>query len=83
LVTLYTQPNCGPCTGAKAFLEASGVPYRVVDITQDHGAAERLRQNGFTGTPVVGYDGHLYTVDYLVQAVADIKAKLAGHYTTA
>lgn len=83
MVTLYTQPGCGPCAGAKAFLEASGVPYALIDVTRDHAAAERLRQNGFLTAPVVGYAGHLYTIDYLRQAVADARERMAAPYTTA
>lgn len=70
MVTLYTQPGCGPCVGAKTFLVASGLDFEVLDITTNADAADRLKRNGFTGTPVVGYRGHLYTVDRLRDIVA-------------
>lgn len=69
-ICLYTQPNCGPCVGAKAFLLASGADFITIDITMDAEAAARLKRNGFTGTPVVGYQGHLYTVDRLRDIIA-------------
>ena len=43
-VTLYTGENCGPCTAARNFLNARGIPYteRTVSTNEDIAALRRL-----------------------------------------
>lgn len=54
-VTLYSQPNCGPCMGVKGQLKRYGIPFTEVNIREDEKAAALLVSQGFTGTPVVQY----------------------------
>lgn len=51
MITLFTQPMCGPCIWAKRTLEKLGVQHQIIDIRQDETAAQRLMQLGATGTP--------------------------------
>jgi len=48
-VTLYVVPHCPLCEGARAWLDAHGVPYRERDVANDFGALRSMyrltRQN--------------------------------------
>lgn len=52
---LYTQPGCGPCIGLKRKLINDGHTFTEVNIREDAAAAERIRELGYTGTPVLEY----------------------------
>lgn len=56
-VTVYTQPGCGPCIGLTRRLDALGIDYDLRDIRVDESAADRVRELGYTGTPVVEHPG--------------------------
>lgn len=64
VVTLYTQPGCGPCVGVKSFLERSGIPFEIRDIRADEAALARVQELGYTGTPVIEHpEGHFKGYD--------------------
>ncbi|MGV9679201.1 glutaredoxin domain-containing protein [Nocardia sp. NPDC003482] len=52
-ITVYTKPQCAQCDATKRTLDSCGFAYRVVDVTQDPAARQRLRDMGFQGAPVV------------------------------
>lgn len=59
-VIVYSGPGCPACGTAKAYLRRLGVPFRVVDISHDQRAAERLfRRSGQMAVPQIDIDGHL------------------------
>lgn len=57
IVTLYSQPGCGPCVGVERFLEASNIPFEIRNIREDSDAAARVVELGYTGTPVIEHPG--------------------------
>lgn len=68
-VKLYSTPTCPYCRIAKDFLEKEGVPFRVVDVSEDAEAARELvDKSGQMGVPVmevgevmiVGFDKGAY-----------------------
>ena len=64
LVTLYSQPGCGPCVGVASYLKASGIAFEKRDITQDPEAHARVVELGYTGTPVIEHpEGHFKGYD--------------------
>lgn len=64
VVTLYSQPGCGPCVGVESFLKRSEIPYVKADITKDPAAYERVAALGYNGTPVIEHpDGHFKGYD--------------------
>lgn len=64
LVTLYSQPGCGPCVGVKSYLTRAEIPFEVRDVTQDEDALARLYELGYTGTPVIEHsEGHFKGYD--------------------
>ena len=52
-LTLYTLPSCMQCTLTKRALDNTGLPYNVIDLSQDDIAAEYVRSLGHTTAPVV------------------------------
>lgn len=68
-VRLYSTPTCPYCRMAKDFLEKEGVPFTVVDVSEDEAAArEMVDKSGQMGVPVmeventiiVGFDRGAY-----------------------
>ncbi|MCS7216919.1 MAG: glutaredoxin domain-containing protein [Candidatus Bipolaricaulaceae bacterium] len=59
-VIVYTTPTCPWCQMVKRYLEARGIPYTEVDVSQNYQAAlEMVRKSGQTGVPVVEIDGEI------------------------
>jgi len=58
-VTLYTAALCAYCSSAKRLLQKLAIPFREVDLTQDHDLRERLsRENGdYRTVPMVFVEG--------------------------
>ena len=52
-LTLYTLPSCMQCTLTKRALDNAGLPYNVIDLSQDDIAAEYVRSLGHTTAPIV------------------------------
>ncbi|MDQ2730990.1 MAG: glutaredoxin family protein [Armatimonadota bacterium] len=60
-ITVYTRRGCGFAQGLFGFINALGVPHRVVNIDLDPQAMERIKALGErTDTPFVDFgDGHI------------------------
>lgn len=52
-LTVYGADWCGDCRRAKRHLDAAGVSYRWVDLTQDRGAKRMLAAAGLRAIPVI------------------------------
>ncbi len=52
-VTVYTKPSCVQCNATYRDLDAKGVEYEVVDLTEDETALERVKALGYLEAPVV------------------------------
>ncbi len=52
-VTVYSKPACVQCTATTRALDAKGVSYDVVDLTQDDAAMARVTELGYRQAPVV------------------------------
>lgn len=55
-LVVYSKPNCGPCMATYRALDAKGIPYRVVDLSQDDAALEYVKDLGYAQSPVVVVD---------------------------
>ncbi|MGQ7786614.1 glutaredoxin family protein [Nesterenkonia sp. K-15-9-6] len=64
ILTLYGQPNCGPCRAITTKLERSDIEFTYRDVTEDHDARQRLLDLGYSGTPVIETpNGHFGGID--------------------
>lgn len=60
MITVYSKPDCVQCTATKRKLDALGIAYREVDLTQDAEAMASVTAWGYRQAPVVetGPDHH-------------------------
>ncbi|SFA79706.1 ribonucleoside-diphosphate reductase class Ib glutaredoxin subunit [Poseidonocella pacifica] len=52
-ITVYSKPACVQCTATTRALDAKGVPYEVIDLTEDAEAMARVQDLGYRQAPVV------------------------------
>lgn len=52
-ITVYSKPACVQCTATTRALEARGLNYRVIDLTEDVDAMSRVTELGYRQAPVV------------------------------
>lgn len=52
-VTVYTLPSCVQCEQTKKTLTKNGVPYEVVDLSENEEAYEMVKGLGYQSAPVV------------------------------
>ena len=52
-ITVYSKPACVQCTATTRALEAKGISFEVVDLTEDAQAMERVVSMGYRQAPVV------------------------------
>lgn len=52
-ITVYSKPACVQCTATTRALDARGLSYNVIDLTEDAQAMERVTALGYRQAPVV------------------------------
>jgi len=52
-ITVYSKPACVQCTATTRALDARGLSYHVVDLTEDANAMQRVQEMGYRQAPVV------------------------------
>lgn len=52
-ITVYSKPACVQCTATTRALEAKGLEYIVVDLTEDDTAMTHVSELGYRQVPVV------------------------------
>lgn len=52
-ITVFSKPDCVQCDGTYRALDKRGIDYKVVDLTQDDVALEKVRALGYMQAPVV------------------------------
>ena len=52
-ITVYSKPACVQCTATTRALDARGLSYDVIDLTEDAQAMERVQALGYRQAPVV------------------------------
>lgn len=83
LITVYSQPGCGPCVAVTRHLRKSGVGFEVRDVRQDEQAAQEVAALGYQGTPVVvagDMHTHGYRKDWLDQVIDAVRAEDADQH---
>ncbi|UPU15950.1 glutaredoxin-like protein [Stenotrophomonas virus Jojan60] len=53
MVTLLSQPGCGPCIAWKAAFKKYDIEFNERNVRNDPEAAALVRELGYSGTPVV------------------------------
>ena len=52
-ITVYTKPACVQCTATTRALDAKGLAYQIVDLTEDDAAMQLVTSLGYRQAPVV------------------------------
>ncbi|SIN84000.1 glutaredoxin-like protein NrdH [Vannielia litorea] len=52
-ITVYSKPACVQCTATTRALEARGLPFDVIDLTEDDDAMQMVQGLGYRQAPVV------------------------------
>jgi len=52
-ITVYSKPACVQCTATTRALEAKGISFDVIDLTEDAAAMEMVQGLGYRQAPVV------------------------------
>jgi len=52
-ITVYSKPACVQCTATTRALEARGLDYEVIDLTEDDAAMTQVSALGYRQVPVV------------------------------
>lgn len=55
-IVVYSKPRCVKCDWTYRQLDAKGIPYRVVDLTEEPDALEYVKELGYLEAPVVVVD---------------------------
>ena len=92
-VTLYTQSACVQCHATRKALERQGIPYGIVDLTDDPEARKYVVELGYSQVPVViagneHWSGFrpdrikaLSAPDHIPQTITDDDAARAAAFT--
>ena len=78
-VTLYTQPQCGPCGATRHAMESRGIPFEAIDVMDDDAALDAIKGLGYLTVPVVlVQDGHAaeHWGGFQLDRIADLAGKL-------
>ncbi|MBL3559648.1 glutaredoxin-like protein NrdH [Rhodovulum sulfidophilum] len=52
-IIVYSKPACVQCTATTRALEARGLPYELIDLTEDDTAFAHVSELGYRQLPVV------------------------------
>jgi len=52
-ITVYSKPACVQCTATTRALEAKGISFDLIDLTEDTAAMEMVQGLGYRQAPVV------------------------------
>lgn len=52
-ITVYSKPACVQCTATTRALQARGLNFEIIDLTEDDAAMELVTQLGYRQAPVV------------------------------
>lgn len=55
-LVVYSKPSCVQCTATYRALDSKGIPYRVVDLSENLDALEYVKDFGYGSAPVVVVD---------------------------
>lgn len=56
MVKMYTKPKCVQCNATYRKLEAEGIKYEVIDLSENPDAIEEIKELGYLQAPVVVVD---------------------------
>lgn len=75
MVTVYTKPSCVQCNATYRALDAKGIQYNVIDLSEDAAALEQVKALGYLQAPVVVTDED-HWAGFRPDLISDLAARL-------
>lgn len=72
MVTIYSKPGCVQCNATYRALDSKGKSYRIIDVSQDDAAMEKVKGLGYQQVPVI--------IPSFKQEVYDADGNRVGHW---
>ena len=77
-VKVYTQTNCKPCNDLKQWMDAVGVEYKAINISEDLAERDKIVNRGFMTTPITIIDEGTKEEKIYLGASNDLRKELAA-----
>lgn len=76
MVKVFTRPSCVQCTATYRALDAKGIEYEVIDVSEDAQALEEVKALGYLQAPVVIVDSDHWS-GFRPDKIEELAARLA------
>ena len=77
MVTVYTKPSCVQCNATYRAMDDKGIPYEVLDVTENQAALETVKDLGYMQAPVVVTEDDHWS-GFRPDKIAELASKLAA-----
>jgi glutaredoxin-like protein NrdH len=74
MITVYSKPNCMQCKMSYRVLDARGLAYQVIDVTESEAALEYVKELGYLAVPVVVVSEHDHWAGFQPDQLARVAA---------
>lgn len=75
-ITVYTKPSCVQCNATYRALDAKGIEYEILDLSEDPAALEHVKSLGYMSAPVVVTDEDHWS-GFRPDKIGELAARLA------
>lgn len=75
-VTVYTKPDCVQCSATFRALDAAGIEYETVDLTENANTLEKVKALGYLQAPVVVVDENDHWSGFRPDKIDELKNRL-------
>lgn len=75
-ITVYTKPACVQCNATYRALDAAGITYETVDLTQSATSLDQVKALGYLQAPVVITDDGEHWSGFRPDKIADLAERL-------
>nr|WP_256429324.1 glutaredoxin-like protein NrdH [Frigoribacterium sp. CFBP 13729] len=74
VITVYSKPDCQQCRMTYLALDAKGLDYQVVDVTESANALEFVKELGYLAAPVIVVSEHDHWTGFRPDNIARVAA---------
>lgn len=75
-ITLYTKPACPQCRLTYLALDAAGITYETVDLTQSATSLDQVKALGYLQAPIVVVDDNTHWSGFQPDRIRDLADRL-------
>jgi glutaredoxin-like protein NrdH len=82
VITVYSKSDCMQCKMSYRALEAKGLAYEVIDVTESEAALEYVKELGYLAVPVIVVSEHDHWSGFRPSEIDRVAAGGAGEDET-